>query len=217
MYLMFTGIVQEIGTIEKIEPKNGLLEITISCDELINDLEVGDSIAIDGCCQTVIASERMRAKQPYTANDTSNFTIQATEETLQKTIFRNYKEDSKINLEAPLRVSDKLSGHLVSGHIDDVGEVSSVITFEENKIIWISFKKDLKEFIAPKGSISVNGVSLTVIDVKNKEFSFTLIPFTNKNTNLGLIRIGDLVNLEIDLVSRYLVNYLEGSREKCKS
>ena len=205
--MMFTGIVKEIGIVENIEQKNGLLELTISCSDLIKDLEAGDSVAIDGCCQTVVGKHA----------SVHCFKVQATEETLQKTNFKDFKISSKVNLEAPLRIGDKLSGHLVSGHIDGTGEVSNILTFEENKIIRISFQDNLRDFIAPKGSISVNGVSLTVIDIKKNQFSFTLIPFTSKNTNLGLIKIGDLVNLEVDLVSRYLVNYLEGSKQKCMS
>ena len=226
---MFSGIVQEIGTIKNLELKNGLLELTISSENLINDLKIGSSVSINGCCQTVvecspvIASE---AKQSYNRNNkneiassgkallamTRVFKVQATEETLRKTNFSNLKIDSKINLESSLKLGGTIDGHLVSGHIDTVGEISGIALSGENKIIKISYVKEYEKYIAPKGSISVNGVSLTVINSKNNEFDFTLIPFTRDNTNPGLIKVGDLVNLEVDLVSRYVVNYLENTK-----
>ena len=198
---MFSGIVQEIGAVKNIQSKNGILELIVSSNNLISNLQVGDSIAIDGCCQTVIDVSQ------------SSFKVQATEETIKKTNFKELKISSKVNLEPSLKIGDKLSGHLVLGHIDSSGKVSDILSLDENKIIKISFPKELGSFIAPKGSISVNGVSLTVIETKNDYFTFTLIPYTKDNTNLGLLKINDPVNLEIDVVSRYLVNYLENNKQ----
>ena len=192
---MFSGIVCEIGTVEKLESKNGLLEIIVSCSSI--DIKIGDSVAVDGSCQTVVEVT------PH------SFKIQSTQETLSKTNFSKLKTGSKVNLETSLRVGDKIDGHLVLGHIDACGEVTSVINEEENKTVEILFPSSLSNFIAPKGSISVNGVSLTICEVKNNRFNFSLIPYSRDNTNLGLIKIGDLVNLEVDLISRYLVNYLD--------
>ena len=197
---MFSGIVQEIGIIKNVQFLSGILNIEISCDELIKDLKEGDSIALDGCCQTVVKK-----------ND-SSFIIQATEETLSKTNFKSFKISSKVNLESSLTLGDKINGHLVTGHIDATGKVSKILSSGDNIIVKITFPVELKSHIAPKGSISVNGISLTVIDVINTEFSFSLIPYTRNNTNLGLIKEGDLVNLEVDLVSRYLVNYMENTK-----
>lgn len=196
---MFSGIVQEVGVIKDLKTKNGLLEITVAHEKLSN-VELGDSISVNGCCQTVT---EMKEK---------TFTVQATEETLNKTNLKNYKIGEKINLEPSLKMGDKISGHLVSGHVDATGEVYDLIEDEDNTIVKIKYPKELSKFIAKKGSATVNGVSLTVIDSNidgNCIFSFTLIPFTKSNTNLGLIKKGNLVNLEIDLVSRYLINYLE--------
>ena len=195
---MFSGIVQEIGTVKALEEKQGLLEITISHSK--QNVQIGDSVAIDGCCQTVVWKSD------------STFTVQAAEETLKKTNFHLFQEGTKVNLEPALKVGSSLDGHLVSGHIDTCGKVVEILKNNENQIIKISFPKELNKFISSKGSISINGVSLTVIDVKQSIFSFTLIPFTRDNTNLGLIKIDDLVNLEVDLVSRYLVNYLESNK-----
>ncbi len=197
---MFSGIVQEIGTVKNINSSSGILNIEISCSELIKDLKEGDSVSVDGCCETIVKTT------------SSSFIVQATGETLNKTNFKSLKKDSKINLEAALKIGDKINGHLVTGHIDTTGEVSDVLSSYDNKIVKIVFPLEFKNYIAAKGSITVNGVSLTVIDVKNNEFSFTLIPYTRDNTNLGLIKEGDLVNLEVDLISRYLVNYMENTK-----
>ena len=200
---MFSGIVQEVGIVKNLESKYGLLELTVSSECLVGALKSGSSIAINGCCQTVIEKDK------------NSFKVQATEETLKKTNFLNLKINSKVNLEPALKVGETIDGHLVSGHIDTVGEISDILSCGENQTVKISFPGEYGEYIAPKGSIAVNGVSLTIIDLDNVRaglkpaLTLTLIPFTRDNTNLGLLKIGDLVNLEVDLVSRYLVNYYE--------
>ena len=201
---MFSGIVQEIGTVKGLEMKDGILDLAISSEKLIKDLKDGSSISVNGACLTVTDITK------------DFFKVQVTEETLKKTNLANLKIGSKINLEPSLKLGETIDGHLVSGHIDTVGEVSGITLSGKNKIIKISFSGEYQKYIAPKGSITVNGISLTVINSKNHEFDFTLIPFTRDNTNLSLIKIGDLVNLEIDLISRYLVNYLENKKEEVK-
>ena len=202
---MFSGIVQEIGIIKDIGMKNRILELTISSKHLINDLKIGSSIAVNGCCLTVVE-----------CSPAKTFKVQVTEETLKKTNFLNLKSGLKVNLESSLKLGETIDGHLVSGHIDTVGEVSDICSSGENKILKISYSSEYGKYIAPKGSISVNGVSLTIIESKNDKFDFTLIPFTRDNTNLGLLKAGDLVNLEIDLISRYVVNALESTRQEIK-
>ena len=204
---MFSGIVQEIGIVQKLESKNGILELTISSSKF-QDLEIGSSIAVNGCCQTVVkvASPESRI----------TFVVQATDETVKKTNFSFFKPNSKVNLECSLKINEKLDGHLVLGHIDTTGTVIELRSFGENTVVKISFPGEYRKYIAPKGSIAVNGVSLTVVDVEKDNFSFTLIPFTRDNTNLGMMVSGDAVNLEIDLISRYLINYLENSKELIK-
>lgn len=201
---VFSGIVQEIGIVKSIESKNGILEIFVSCNEVIKDLKIGSSVAVNGCCQTVIDITN------------SSFRIQATKETLQRTNFQNLVKGLKVNLEASLKLGDSIDGHLVSGHVDATGIVVDILSSGENKIIKIQFPGELDNYVVSKGSIAVNGVSLTIIDSKNSHFSFTLIPYTRDNTNLGLIKVGDLVNLEVDLIGRYLVNYLRNKSEKEK-
>lgn len=201
---MFSGIVQEVGTVKNLESKNGILELSISSECLIKDFKIGSSVSVNGCCQTVVEKNN------------NSFKIQATDETLKKTNLSGLQINSKVNLEPSLKLGQSIDGHLVSGHVDMVGKVSETSELGENKIIVISYPQEYEKYIASKGSISVNGVSLTVINSKNGKFDFTLIPFTRDNTNLGLIKIGDLVNLEIDLISRYLVNYLENRESAVK-
>lgn len=200
---VFSGIVQEIGIVKSIESKNGILEIFVSCNEVIKDLKIGSSVAVNGCCQTVVDIVQ-----------DSGFRIQAVNETLQKTNFQNLRIDSKVNLEASLKLGDSIDGHLVSGHVDATGIVVDILSGGENKIIKIQFPGELDNYVVSKGSIAVNGVSLTIIDSKNSHFSFTLIPYTRDNTNLSLIKVGDLVNLEVDFIGRYLVNSLESRSER---
>ena len=208
---MFSGIVQEVGIIQSLEFKNGLLELIVFSNKL-TDIQIGDSIAVDGCCLTAIET-----MQSPISNSQLLFKVQVTEETLEKTNLGNLKNGSKVNLEPSLRLGDKICGHLVSGHVDTCGEILSIECEKcnDNMIVKIKYPFELRTFLASKGSITVNGVSLTVIESKDNIFSFTLIPFTRDNTNLGLIKVSDHVNLEIDLVSRYLVNYLE--REKLET
>ena len=203
---MFSGIVQEIGTVERVDAKQELLIIEVSCTKFSDKLEIGSSVAIDGCCQTIVEISKLSAQDSKLL-----FKVQVTEETINKTQISKLKIGSKVNLEPSLKYGESVDGHLVSGHIDGTGEVASIIKNGENTIVKIFFPKELRKFIVAKGSISVNGVSLTVVGVENCEFSFTLIPFTRDNTNLGLIKTGDLVNLEVDLISRYLVNYIQVS------
>ena len=212
---MFSGIVKEIGTVKNLESKNGILELTISSEQVIKELQEGSSVAVNGCCLTVIREPYIVARddsQCTNDNTQATFVVQATQETLQKTNFLNLQINSKVNLESSLKLGETIDGHLVSGHVDTTGEVSDILLSGENKIVKISYSGDYGKYIAPKGSIAVNGVSLTVIESKEvglkPAFTLTLIPFTRDNTNLGLLKIGDLVNLEVDLISRYVVNYI---------
>ena len=203
---MFSGIVKAVGIVEELKSTSGILNIKISCNAGLREINIGDSVAVNGCCQTVVKKDR------------DSFIVQATQETLEKTNLKFLTVGSKVNLEPSLKLSESLDGHLVSGHVDFTGEICEILNDGENRIVAISFPKDYQKYIASKGSITVNGVSLTVIEVKDvrggsaSALTITLIPYTRDNTNLGLIKIGDPVNLEVDLVSRYVVNYLENAR-----
>lgn len=201
---MFSGIVKEIGIVRKLDYKNEILDFTVACKDLKSKIKIGDSIAIDGCCQTVV-----KIKNPKSKRQLFCFKVQATGETLERTNFLKLKVGSKVNLEIPLNYGEKIGGHLVTGHVDAIGEISDISTSGENTIVKVKYQNNLRDFVASKGSMAVNGVSLTIIESGNAHFSFTLIPYTRDNTNLGFLKVGDLVNLEVDLVSRYLVNILK--------
>ena len=202
---MFSGIVQENGTVKNLEFRDEILSLTIVSEELIDSLKEGSSVSVNGCCLTVVEVLE------------NSFKVEVTEETLKKTNLSNLRKDSKVNLELPLKVGDRIDGHLVLGHVDTIGKVSGIESFGENTIVTILFKREFKKYIAPKGSITVNGVSLTIVEVKadlkqDPVLSFTLIPFSRDNTNLGSLKIDDAVNLEMDIISRYLVNYVESEK-----
>ncbi len=198
---MFTGIVQAIGTIEKVDAFPGGVRLTVHAPELdMTDVGLGDSIAHNGACMTVT-----------NLIDAHRYQIDVSEESLRCTSGLNHPA-GRVNLEKAMRLGDMLGGHLVSGHVDGAGEVIRFDPVGENRDLVIRAPKELAKYLAVKGSVVVNGVSLTtnrVVDVENGcEFSINLIPHTLSVTTLGEIKVGDRVNLEIDLVARYVERML---------
>jgi len=188
---MFTGIIQTIGQIERVTPVGDDVQLSISCTGLdMQDVRVGDSIAVNGVCLTAI-----------TVNE-SHFEAHVSKETLSATL--GLDKTSAVNLEKALRLSDRLGGHLVSGHVDGVGEV---VSFEPLGHCWkldIRAPHAIAKYISVKGSICVNGVSLTVNSIVSDVFSINLIPHTIENTTLQLLKVGSQVNLEVDQIARYV-------------
>lgn len=189
---MFTGIIQELGTIKGITKKDDLTVIEIESKDLLKDLKVGDSISVEGICSTV------------TDLKPDSFLIEFMPETMEITSASTWQINDKINLEPAMKLSDKINGHFVSGHIDSTGKITNIKEGEKTKDISISHPHEFSKFIAMKGSISVDGISLTVSKIEEKEFTISLIPHTIENTTLGIKKVGDKVNLEVDLLSRYL-------------
>lgn len=198
---MFTGIIEELGTVSKLEKKDTVLVLTISAPKTASKLNLGDSVSIDGAC--------------FTATSISEglFTVEAIPETQERTIVKNYHEGTCVNLELTLTLQKGISGHLVQGHVDGVGTVKSI---NERNEIEISFPRELARFIAFKGSITINGVSLTVSKLMDSSLQVSLIPFTLQETNLGKLVVGDPVNLEIDLIARYLERMLDAQDGQAK-
>ena len=189
---MFSGIIADIGTIVCVEDGAGGLRLTVSTDKLgLGEVQLGDSIAVNGVCLTVV---KVNGK---------TFTVDVSEETLSCTTGLK-KQGACVNLEKALRLSDRLNGHLVSGHVDGVGEVVSVTALGENRKLCVRVPHILAKYIAVKGSITINGVSLTVNDVDADSFSVNLIPHTLAVTMLDELSAGLKVNLEIDLLARYV-------------
>ncbi len=197
---MFTGIIQAVGKITAIEPLQQGVRLSIDAGGLdMSDVALGDSIAANGVCLTVIAQ---------TAH---GYQVDVSRETLNCTA--GLGEPGEINLEKALRLSDRLGGHLVSGHVDGVGEVIKFAPVGESHELVIRAPKALARYIAHKGSITVNGVSLTVNWVKGEDFSINLIPHTIQATNFKHLCAGKPVNLEVDLVARYLERMLSYGKE----
>lgn len=187
---MFTGIITAVGTISGARATPGGLRLTIDGGGLaLDDVAVGDSIAVNGVCLTAVALRQ------------AAFEVDVSQETLACTA--GFAAGTSVNLEKALRLSDRLGGHLVSGHVDGVGTVARCEAVGDNRMLAVSVPRDLEKFIACKGSVAVNGVSLTVNAVDGDEFTANLIPHTLQATNLRQLKTGDRVNLEADMVARY--------------
>jgi riboflavin synthase len=196
---MFTGIVTDVGEVRHIE-KRGDTHIVIATNYDVTDVEIGASIACSGVCMTVVdkggASDRW-------------FAVTASGETLSKTNLGQWKAGDRVNLERPMRVGDELGGHIVTGHIDGVAEVVLVVPEGESTRMTFQTPASLSRFIASKGSVALDGVSLTVNEVDGSRFGVNIIPHTIKVTTFGKVRPGSKVNLEIDLLARYVARLLK--------
>ncbi len=193
---MFTGIVTDVGEVRGISTE-GDTRFEIRTDYDMSTVEIGASIAHSGVCLTVIDI------------GSDWFAVQASAETLSKTTLSGWKVGSRMNLERALKVGDELGGHIVSGHVDGVGEVVSIRDDGESKRFVFRVPKELKNFMAPKGSVAVDGVSLTVNEVEGDTFGVNIIPHTQQVTLFGGYAPGSKVNLEIDMLARYVARLLE--------
>lgn len=192
---MFTGIVQAVGRISKVEPAGATARVSIAAGGLdLSDVAIGDSIACNGVCLTV------------TQRDKVSFGVDVSQETLRVTA--GFALGASINLEKSLRLADRLGGHLVSGHVDGVGSVRSMRDSDGNRELVVDFPRELARYFARKGSACINGVSLTVNTVGTDNFTVNLIPHTLSVTNLGELKKDSAVNLEVDLVARYVERIL---------
>jgi riboflavin synthase len=194
---MFTGLIEEIGIIKSIKQKDGSVIFTVQGKKTVKSLRIDHSIAVEGVCLTVIKRTE------------KTFDVQAVEETLKKTTFGNLKAGSPVNLERPLLPSDRLGGHFVLGHVDGLGRVTSLKTLESSWIFWIQAPKKFSQHLIPVGSIAVNGVSLTMAEVKTNSFAVSIIPHTMEVTTFRLLKSGDTVNLEFDVLGKYVERLFE--------
>jgi len=194
---MFTGIVEELGVVEKINRSGGPVVFTVRAlgSNILEGLKKGDSISINGVCLSVI---RIGGK---------NFSVEAIRETLDRTNLGSIKEGEKVNLEGALVSGDKVSGHFVTGHVDGAGTIKSRKEEKGESLLEIKASEDILDGIVLKGSVAVDGVSLTVAGVKDDSFSVYLIPHTSQVTTLGARKAGDKVNLETDMLGKYVAKY----------
>lgn len=199
---MFTGIIEEVGTLEEIITGNGFGIMKVKCSKVLEDTKIGDSIATNGVCLTV------REKDAF------SFSADVMGETLAKTNLGSLKIGDKLNLERALRLSDRLGGHIVSGHIDGIGEIVSIAEESDGTWLTISAPQEVLKYVIYKGSISIDGISLTVAYVDNEVFKVSVIPHTLENTILHNKKINSKVNLECDLVGRYIEKLFSPKDEK---
>jgi riboflavin synthase len=198
---LFTGIVQEVGEVRSLEPRGGDVRLTIVCQRLdLSRVAVGDSICVQGCCLTV------------TERPEQGFAADVSRETLSVTTLGELVAGSAVNLEPALRAGEPLGGHLVSGHVDGVARVVAVTGEARSRRLKIEVPAELARYIARKGSVAVDGVSLTINEVEGAVFGVNIIPHTQAVTTLGKLSAGARVNLEVDPIARYLERLLSASR-----
>lgn len=199
---MFTGIVEELGTIRNIQrPAHGVI-LEIQASDILSDATVGDSIAVDGACLTI------RDLTPEA------FTADVSAETLRRTTLGERKVGEHVNLERSLRLSDRLGGHLVLGHVDEVATICAWKDEGDASLMQVTMNSNIRSYIAYKGCVTVDGISLTVSGIHADSFEVALIPHTKQVTTLGTKRVGASVNLEVDIIARYLETLLKNSEVK---
>ena len=200
---MFTGIIEAVGTITTLNNLGDNYRLVVDVDKLdMSDVKLGDSIATSGVCLTVVDLT------------STSYSADVSAETIKYTGFADYKVGHKVNLEKAMRADSRFGGHIVSGHVDGVGKVERINEHSNYVEVWVKAPDDLAKYIAHKGSITVDGVSLTVNEVKGSSFMLWLIPHTLKETVFGGYRPGTQVNLEVDVVARYLERLLMGDKAK---
>ncbi|EOC1796583.1 TPA: riboflavin synthase [Vibrio fluvialis] len=200
---MFTGIVEAVGTLTAITPKGEDITISVDAGKLdMGDVKLGDSIATNGVCLTVVEF------------NSHSYSADLSLETLKKSGFADYKVGDKVNLEKAMLPTTRFGGHIVSGHVDGVGEI-----VERNPVgraieFWVAMPAELSKYVAEKGSITVDGISLTVNDLRKNAFKLTIVPHTTQETTIDHFQVGRKVNLEVDVMARYLERLLNGGRDE---
>ncbi|MDP4094610.1 MAG: riboflavin synthase [Bacillota bacterium] len=198
---MFTGIIEEMGKVKSIIPGPNSIKLYIECRHILQDVKIGDSIAVNGICLTVTdMGERW-------------FCADVMPETIRKTNLGTLKISGRVNLERTLRLSDRLGGHLVNGHIDGTGTIIS--TQQEDNALWLTIETspEILRYIILKGSVALDGTSLTIADADKKSFKVSLIPMTRELTVLGIKNAGDSVNIECDVIGKYVEKLVEGKED----
>lgn len=199
---MFTGIVEEKGKIKSIQPGTKSIRLTIGAGVVLEGLKIGDSIAVSGVCLTVVDIF------------SDSFASDVMPETLRMTAFANLKPGDSVNLERAMRSDGRFGGHMVAGHIDGTGVITDIR--REDNAVWVKIKAspDILKYVVDKGSIAIDGISLTVAEVEKDYLSVSLIPHTAKETSLLKKNMGDAVNLECDVVGKYIYKFLNADNEK---
>lgn len=195
---MFTGLVEEKGILREKNPTGDGFQFTIEANRIMTDLKIGSSVAVNGCCLTVVKMEG------------NTFAVDTIEETLNKTNLGTLKQGMKVNLERPLTAEARLGGHFVLGHIDTVGKVEDINELSNSHWMTISFPEKFKHYLIYVGSVAIDGVSMTVAELKDNIFSVGIIPHTWNETIFSDKKIGDTVNLEFDVLGKYVEKIMDG-------
>lgn len=193
---MFTGLIQEVGTIKAVKTNTEGKEFIISAPKLIKDIQIDDSVATNGVCLTATKIEG------------TTFRVQAIHMTLKKTSIGSLSVGSSVNLELSLRPNDRLGGHMVAGHVNDLGVIKGIDKKGQNWEVTVAFDSNLRKYMIQEGSVALEGISLTIAELKNNELKVAIIPHTLENTNLGSKKIGDVINIEVDMVAKYIENFI---------
>lgn len=195
---MFTGLVEELGSVRRIERRGASQWLEVAAERVLDDLRVGDSVNIDGACQTAVDI------------DSSGFAVESVSETLSRTTLGNFRVGQAVNLERALRADQRLGGHMVLGHVDGVGRITRIAERDREWVVEIAPPTELARYIAAKGSIAIDGISLTVAGLSSGGFTVAIIPHTFDNTTLSHRRAGDSANLEVDVIARYVERLIAG-------
>ncbi len=199
---MFTGIIQEIGKIIDLRPEGGGIHLAVAAPRHLAGLAVNDSVALNGVCLTVIAKS------------IEAFETVAVEETLRKTALKSLRTGSEVNLELPMKLDDRLGGHLVLGHVDTVGRIAAREALETSWLFTIDIPPEFYRLVVPTGSIAIDGVSLTIARLEGTTVGISIIPHTMDNTIFHRYQIGDEVNVEFDLIGKYVERLMAGERQQ---
>ncbi len=197
---MFTGIIESVGTVTSIRPAGEITRFEIEAPEIIEGVRIGDSVAVCGCCLTVVAIDAPR------------LSFEAIRETLEKTALGDLDVASHVNLERAMSASGRLDGHIVQGHVDGTGRTRELIRDGDDVRLFVECGSEISDYLVDKGSVAIDGVPLTVVSVGGEGFDVALIPHTLKATTLGERKSGDRVNLEADILGKYVKRYLDRTR-----
>ena len=193
---MFTGLIEDVGTIGVLRLENAAAVLTVKTNLPVHSMPRGASVAVNGACLTVVRKSN------------KTFTVDVSPETLQRTNLETLAVGSSVNLERPMRLADRLGGHLVTGHVDGLGTIETIEQEGEFTIVTFAVPALLGALLVPKGSVAVDGISLTVNVCRKRRFSVAIIPFTMKHTNLRARKVGDKVNIETDLIGKYVQSFM---------
>jgi riboflavin synthase len=193
---MFTGLVEEIGVIRSLRRQGKGFRISVGAKKVLHDLRIDDSVSLNGACQTVVR------------RDDESFDVEAVEETIQKTTLGSFRTGQRINLERALQVGARLGGHIVQGHVDVRASVQSIAQLSTSWLLTIALPREYMRYVAPVGSICIDGVSLTAARVEENRVTVAVIPHTWANTTLGELRLQSLVNVEFDIIGKYVERLL---------